>query len=322
MPPFLAGQFAEYHTPPLVDLSVRPPFPRVIDNSMRVLFVSCPEKWKLRYGHGLALRDESIDLHAGGVFARGLEVARWKLYDDGFSVDQALVAAFPVMVKAWGNFDSGDSVKSFYRCVTALEFYFNEAYQPAVDTIQPLRLNGKPCIEWNFVLPIDVKNPETGEPILYAGRFDMFGTLNNEKLVIVDEKTTKQLGGQWASKWRLRSQFTGYAWGAQQFGHHVDAAVIRGISFLKYHHETLQSIVYRPAWHIDMWYEQLIRDVNRLVRCWEDNKFDRNLADECGAYGGCMFADLCDTNDPQSWVSQYVVSRWDPLKRIEERQDV
>jgi hypothetical protein len=303
--------------------SNRPAFPRVIDNTMRVTFVACPQKWRLRYLHHYATTVDSVNLHFGGVFARGLEVARRAIWDDGFSVVAALQRAFPVMAKAWGNYSSADEVKTFPRCIGALEYYLCDAYQPAVDKILPYRPDGKKAaIEWNFVLPIDVKHPETGEPILYAGRFDNFGLLNGQDLVIVDEKTTKQLGGQWAQKWRLRSQFTGYTWGARKFGHDVKACVVRGIGIYKHDYGTLESIVYRPQWHVDMWYEQLLRDVTRMVTAWETSVFDRALADPCADFGGCMFVDVCESSTPENWLSQYVIAPWDPLKRIEERQDV
>ena len=299
------------------DLKSRPPFPRVIDNSMRSAFVECPRRFWLRYIHHLALPGSNLDLHAGAVAAKGFEVVRRKVYVDGWDVNSALVAAFREMAVMWGDVDAGDSVKSFERVVGCVEYYFRTAFPPAIDHIQPARFNGVPAIEWNFVEPIDMKHPETGEPILYTGRFDMFGVLSESALVIVDEKTTKQLGTQWSQRWKLRSQFTGYAWGAQKYGHNAHTAIIRGIAFraAPFTYDHMEAVVPRMPWMIEVWYEQLLRDVKRMIQSWESNYFDWNLGETCAAFGGCMFLPLCDTPTPENWISGYIEEQWNPLTR-------
>lgn len=297
----------------------RPDFPRVIDNSMRMQFIECPRKFALRYLYHL-VRGSSIHLHAGSVFAKGIEVVRRAIYGPmKMSVDDALVYAFRPMVKEWaGVAVEDDALKRFDRVVGALEYYFRseEAYPPHSDHIKPLMSStGEPFVEWNAVAPLPINHPQTGEPLLYSGYFDMFGLMGESTQCIVDEKTTSQLGGQWVGKWRLRSQFTGYAWLAHEYSYPVRAAVIRGVAFYKNGYGTQEAIVYRPDWHIKMWYAQLLRDVRRMIQAWEEGYFDLNLGDECGKFGGCMFTELCDTNDPGAWLSQYKVEPYDPTHR-------
>lgn len=302
-----------------LDLRSRPSLPKVLDNTMITTFIECPKRFAWRHLWGLA-RGLGIDLHAGAVFAKGMEVTRRFYYADKSpfkgNIDLALCEGIRAMAREWGKVEvPDDEVKRFPRVCGALEYYFREAYLPATDHIQPIMLNGEPSVEWNAVAPIDVLHPETSEPFLITGRFDMFGLLRGERLVILDEKTSQQLGGQWIQRWRMRSQFTTYTWLAQTFGHKVDTSIVRGIAFYKHNYATAEAIVYRQQWHVDMWYENVIRIVKRMVEQWERGVFDMALGEACASYGGCMYQDLCDTPDPQSWLGQYKVEFWNPLVR-------
>lgn len=304
-----------------LDLRSRPSLPKVLDNTMITTFIECPTRFAWRHLWGL-VRGIGIDLHAGATFAKGIEAVRRYYWSTNSpyrgNIDASLAEGIRAAAKEWGKVEvDDDEVKSFRRVCGALEYYFcaGDAFMPATDHIQPLMLDGEPAVEWNFVTPIDVKHPETGDPFLVTGRFDMFGLLRGERMVIVDEKTTQQLGGQWAQRWRMRSQFTTYLWGAQSYGHKVDTAIVRGVAFYKHHYGNAEAIIYRPAWHIEMWYENLIRVVTRMVEQWDRGVFDLALGEACASYGGCMYQDLCDTPDPASWVSQYRVEHWNPLVR-------
>lgn len=289
------------------------PFPSVIDNTMRATFVSCPKQFWWRFLRHLQIADININLHAGGAFAKAMEVTRREFYDNGCTPDVAIGRGLKALCEYWGNYDPGENTpKTFDRMCGALEFYFAN-YPLEFDRITPVKTPTGGAIEFNFVLPIDVKHPVTGDPILYSGRFDMLGQ-RDSGIFVVDEKTTKQLGEQWRNQWKLRSQFTGYVWGSRKFGYDTQGFIIRGISILKENYGTIEAIGYRPQWHLDMWYEQLIRDVNRMVTSWKQNVFDYNLADACSAYGGCMFAGLCDNQAPEAWLQDFKVQPWDPTR--------
>lgn len=304
-----------------LDLRSRPSLPAVLDNTMVTTFIECPKRFAWRHLWGL-VRGLGIDLHAGASFAKGIEAVRRYYYSTNSpyhgNIDPCLAEGFRAAAKEWGKVEvPDDEVKSFRRVCGALEYYFcaPDAYMPGTDHIQPVINDGVPAVEWNAVFPIDVKHPETGEPFLITGRFDLLGLLRNERIVILDEKTTQQLGGQWSQRWRMRSQFTTYIWLAQQYGIKVDTAIVRGVAFYKHNYATTEAIIYRQPWHIEMWYENLLRTVRRMVESWERGIFDLALGEACASYGGCMFQDLCDTPDPQSWVSQYRVEHWNPLVR-------
>jgi hypothetical protein len=296
---------------------MRTDFPEVIDSTMRSAFVSCPHKFYNEFILQIAPQGVNRDLHAGGCFAAGICAARRSFYERGEDSDLAIAHGIVALIREWGTVeDFDDYVKSFDRVVFALIWYF-EQYPMATDIIRPLAIGPSKCaIEVTFALQIpNTKHPTTGNPIMYAGRFDMIG-VRQDVLFIVDEKTTKQLGPTWSGNWTLRSQFTGYVWGAHSYGHAVAGAIIRGISFLKGGNETQQAIVYRPEWQIARWLDQLQRDTDRMIQCWKNGYWDYDLDTACTQYGGCPFVRLCDNSNPDSLMDVYYQPRiWDPLHK-------
>ena len=307
-----------------------PIFPHVIDSSMRSSFKACMRQGY--YGHILGLHKEakSIDLHFGGCMASGLEAARKAFWRDGLGAEQAVCTGVERVLVAWGDFPMPmkPTTKTLDACIDALVSYF-ERYPLGADAIEPVMVEGEPAFEMSFALPIpSCFHPIDGEPILYAGRFDMLGRFHNA-IMVVDEKTSSRLGDQWLSSWNLRGQLTGYCWGARSFGVDVAGCIIRGIGILKGDITFMEAIVSRPQWHIDMWLHQLQRDVESMKRAWHGmtlfpdepyKTWDQSLDSACTAYGvGCGFCDLCDTPDPTRYYDDFVVSRWNPLTREDEK---
>ena len=296
----------------------RPPFPTVLDNSLISSFRSCPQKAFLEYFQHYKPSAPSVHLHAGGAFARGIEVARREFYSAGRPEAEAVELGLYALLKSYGDFQCPeDSPKSATRMAGALEFYFDR-YPMSQDHVVPAILpGGHRAIEFSFIEPLDATHPETGDPLLYSGRFDLIasyaGALYGE-----DDKTTSQLGASWPKQWDLRSQFTGYCWGAAKGGFPLQGFIIRGISILKSKYDTAEAITYRPQWQIDRWYEMLMRDIVRMKKMWEANDWDYDLNEACNSYGGCVFRKVCMSEDPTPWLnSEFVMRRWDPVARVE-----
>jgi hypothetical protein len=295
-------------------------FPEVIDNTIRSTWRKCPQQWRRAHSNQLRLRGMgNIHLTAGGAFARGLEVARRAFYETKLSVSESEALGLEALRTPYGPVDfpptkNGD--KSLAGVERAFESYMLE-YPLGMDRIKPLISNdGKAAVEFTFAIPIEIKHPVTGNPILYAGRFDMFGLLN-DTLFVVDEKTATSLGEQWTRQWDLDSQFTGYCWAAKQFNYPVAGAVVRGIGMLKTKISHAEVIELRPQWQIDRWYIQLLRDVKAMIAAWKEGYFDFALdKSACDAYGGCQFKLLCSSNEPRQWLADYENHVWDPLVKL------
>lgn len=294
------------------------PFPEVLDSTTMAAFKSCPRKAELEFLQHWKLRDQSIHLHAGSAYAIGIEAARRAFYIDNRAAHDAEALGLNALLQAYGDFECpAESPKSAERMAGALEFYFS-AYPFGEDKAIPMSLpGGKRGIEFNFLEPIDILHPETGDPILYSGRMDMMCEYEGMYLG-EDDKTTSQLGASWPRQWDLRSQFTGYVWGAGRAGIKLDGFLVRGVSILKTKYDTMQAITYRPQWMIDRWYDQLLRDVQRMIEAWKSGYFDFNLDHACAEYGGCPFRSCCQMRDPAALLEQQFERRkWDPVARTE-----
>lgn len=306
--------------------TVRGTFPRVIDSTMRADFVSCETKGYYSFNRKLGPPGGSVHLVAGGAYAKGLEVTRKLFYGpQKMPMIEAAEQGMLASMEAYGAFEvpEGKEQKGPDRVMGAIGSYL-EKWPLATDHIQPLMLNGEPSVEFTFAIPIEVKHPETGEPLLYGGRCDMVGVYNDQ-IFPVDDKTTTQLGPTWPQQWNLRGQLTGYVWACQRFGRPAVGSIIRGTSFLKNSFGHSEAIQMRPQWMVDQWYEQLIHDTVRWVRAWEDGWFDQDFNETCSAYGGCPFQRLCTSAEPENWIEGYYEPRdWDPLAKVpyEQKQEV
>ena len=236
----------------------------------------------------------------------------------GKPAEESLELGLAALMTAYGDFECpADSAKSLERTAGALEFYASR-YPLGEDKAIPLTLpGGKRGIEFSFAEPLDILHPTTGDPIIYAGRMDMCCSYNGLSLG-EDDKTASQLGASWPRQWDLRSQFTGYVWGAARAGIKLDGFLVRGVSILKTKYDTLEAITYRPDWQIARWEEQVRRDVLRMIRCWEEGYFDYNLDHACTEYGGCTFRQVCQMREPVPLLEQqFQRRRWDPVTRTE-----
>lgn len=301
------------------------PFPAFVDSTARKTWAACQQKWWYECIQCIGPARSNVHLIAGGTFARGLEVLRKSFYLHQRSLEQSLEDAKIAMLIEWGDYEpmfswSSDLPpmgerrvhKTLDILLEAIDFYVSQ-WNPETDEVRPLVRNESISVEFSFAAPIPgTAHPETGDPILYAGRFDMLGVYDNV-LYVVDEKTTSQLGPQWGNQWETRSQFTGYCWAAREYGYPVGGAIARGVSFLKNGFGSAQHITFRDDWRIQQWLLQLQKNVHDMIRVWEHADPDMNLDDSCSSFGGCSFQKLCYSPDPNIWLGDYVKRDWNPL---------
>lgn len=295
------------------DVTVLVP-PVHIDSSMLSSLGSCSRKYLWSYIHNLRPSGVSIHLIAGGAFAAGLDAARKALFA-GASYEEAIYHAYTAFSKLWGDAPMwwGEG-KSFSNTFNALELYL-ATYPPLTDIIQPIRLaDGTPATEFTFAIPLPVRHIG-GDPYIFVGRFDMLGIYNNERIVIVDEKTTSSLGASWANQWKLRGQFMGYIWACQQLGYKVDSVFVRGVGLLKTQTNFLTALEQFPQWMIDRWFEETCNKLHHLNWVASHNDWRYSFGDACTSYGGCAYSALCTARNPAEWFGQYQVEVWDPLHK-------
>lgn len=297
---------------------LRPMFPNTVDSTIIGTMRSCQRKGFYQYIQHWKPKAQSVHLVAGGAFASGIEAARRAFYVDGHSPEMSEGIGLSSLISHYGDFECpADSAKSLERMCGALEFYFFH-YPLGADGANPITLpGGKRGIEFSFAEPLPILHPVTGDPILYTGRSDMIAERAGG-IYIYDEKTTSSLGASWGKQWEMRSQFTGYAWAAAQQGIKTAGSIVRGVSILKTKYDTLEVPTYRTQYEIDRWYDQLLRDLKRMISSWEEGYWDFNLEGACNDYGGCPFTRVCKSETPEDWLPIYFEKKvWDPLARRE-----
>lgn len=293
-------------------------FPELIDNSAISDFKKCPTSWMYSTLKSITRKGGNPHLHFGGAYAAGLEAGRRAFYIDGISEEAAVKKALATAVEFWGDYIPPDGIaKSKSNLVQAILEYFME-YPMGTDWLKPAEVADTRAVEFTFAVPLPILHPQTKNPILYGGRFDMLAEHRREgSLFIEDDKTTSQLGNSWNRNWILDSQITGYCWAAAQYGFPVVGAVMRGISILKTKFGHAQAIVYRPQWQIDRWYEQTILVIEDMIASWERGRYRLALDKlQCNSYGGCEFHLLCESPEPQGWIKMdYEPRIWNPLEK-------
>ena len=293
-------------------------FPEVLDSSMLSEFKSCPAKFKKAHIDNWKPKGTSVHLHAGGAFARGLEVTRRAFYEQNLPAEDSIALGLKALLTAYGDFECPpDSAKSAVRMAGAFEYYWQN-YGLNHDDAFPITLpGGKRGIEYSFAHPLPIVSPVTGNPLLYCGRMDAIVNWAGGTF-ICDEKTTSSLGPTWTRQWDLRGQFTGYAWGCGEAGIRIDGAIVRGVAILKTKFDTQQAITYRPEWQVARWYTEMLSWVEDIIICWKTNRWRHNLDHSCADFGGCTFRTACCSLEEQPWLETNFEKRiWNPLLREE-----
>lgn len=297
----------------------KPNFPRYIDSTMRKDLAACDRKFFYAWMMRLKPIGRNPHLHFGACFAKGLELSRKAFYGEKKSPLEAFAIGAKGIIKEWGDYEppsyGSGANKTLLTCLTAFHSYYQE-YPMGQDVVTPYMTPAGPAVEFNFALPIPgTKHPQTGEPIIYTGRFDQIGTYQ-DSLFVVDEKTSGYLGDAWRKQWDMASQITGYIWACKSYKIPVAGAIIRGIAILKYDHSHIQHIVQRENWMIDRWLEQLRRDIDRAINSWETGYWDFNLDDACNSYSGCNFLPLCTSKNIEKLIPvEYEHNSWNPLSK-------
>jgi len=271
--------------------------------------------------------------------AKGLEAAR-REYHTSSDTNDALIAGCETLIQSWGDFPEptnpsrSEAAKTLQGGLHALQHYFAE-WPLDDDMLQIHTHNGAPCIEWSGAWPIPgSRHPDTSEPILYAGRFDLIADFQRATWGL-DDKTTSidPNHDSWRNQWRLRGQFTGYTWLAHNFGIPLKGFIVRGIGVQKTDIKLGYAIVPRPPWMVERWLRQLQDDTHEMCQQYSNliqrfegfdeapyagHPFPQAFDYACADFGGCTYLDLCTSEHPEDWTDQFEVQRWDPLVRAED----
>lgn len=296
------------------------PFPRHVDNTMLTSYRKCAKYHAWRDHESIVSNQSNVHLHAGGAFARGLETTRRAFFQHALPMPDALYHGVADLISVYGDYTPPDNMKNKAcgRMLGALSYYFD--IWPIGQTITPATVNGIDGIEFDFCVPLPgVEHPDGG-PLLYVGRFDMFGQHSNGMLTGVDDKTASQLGAQWLNKWRLSSQVSGYWWAAHQSGIPIQCFIVRGMRLTAYNYGNAEAICYRQPWQINDWLRNTQLTLEDMKRDWDRGEWERNYDASCAAYSGCDYLTLCESpiGTTDDWKAiGFVPNTWTPLRAEE-----
>lgn len=296
--------------------------PEVVDNTKLSAYAKCPKQFYWAHLQGLQPGKKSIHLHAGASFATCMEKFRESFYgqENTGDYDVAVREGLYALIRSYGIDEARDNDPAWLASAKSWEgmacaYLHTVAYwDPRQDLLKPvIDENGKPTVECSFAIPLEIDNPSTNQPYLFHGRYDMLGSYGGS-LFIEDDKTASQLGASWSGQWDLRSQFTGYCKGAQAFGVGVAGAIIRGTAILKTKVTHAEAIVYRPDFLIENWERDVEHLLKEMNKSFAENNWPTlgTFNEQCNAYGGCDYKQLCSSPDPEAWLSNYHRQFWDP----------
>jgi len=278
-------------------------------------FRGCPHQFYLNYIRRIQRPGLSVHLLAGSAYAAGLETAR-NTYLLTKDPAHAIEQGFLTLLRTYGDYEPGDKHrnKTWNRTATAYLTYFDK-WPLDSDYIQIAEFTHRPSVEFTFALDLPVRHPDTNMPLLYGGRVDWIGNFNGS-LFCVDEKTTSYFTHNWASKWTLRAQFMGYVYAAHQHGIPITGSIVRGVAMKLTDIEHAEVILTIPNWRLERWYEQTLRDLERMIQCYETGVWDWNFGDTCNAWAGCSYEELCRVEDEERWLSatEWEENTWTPLR--------
>lgn len=277
-------------------------FPQMIDSTALRAFLSCPASFHWAYVRRLHPAEPNYHLHAGIVMAKALEVARRSFVSGN---QHWLAAGLKALWLAFGPEEGPVENKNWLALSVAYVGYWDEW--------PPDGYLGIELIEATFALPLGIPHPDTGEELLYTGRIDWLANFRGT-FYVVDEKTTGEMGQNWASQWRMRGQLLGYTYAARQMGIDCAGAIVRGICLTKVP-RYCEVIIPYAQWELTRWWAQLRRVVQQMIDAYRQSSWNYVYGDPCNAYGGCPYKPLCTSRTPEAWLEYYKEWEWDPLER-------
>lgn len=315
--------------PKLIPMTMDYPasFPEVVSSSIVSSYQACPMKFWYQSVLNLKTRQANIHLNAGGALAAALNDFRRSYYGHHSpvrgDVDLSLAVGLRTLINAyrvdnqspsaWEEIEA--SPKGLSNMAVALVAIV-ETYNPA----DPYGLHpyvddtGEVWAERSFSFETQVLHPETGMPLLFAGRTDWIGVHNGHQYVM-DEKTTSQMGAKWADQWALRGQFIGYSLGFAPSFPQLAGVWVRGVCLLKDTIKLAEHPVIVPQWQMREWWTDLNYALADMVRDWKNGHFRHDRGSACASYSGCSYLTLC-TKPPEhrkSFSAHFEQSVYDPL---------
>lgn len=279
---------------------------KVLTNSARSTFLSCPQKYQYSYVYGLAPRKPQIPFLVGGLFHNELEI----LYTTGKLNNSAMEERVGKACESASNFpgvsaEDSDIIWMQQAVVRGMvRGYAQEYLKKDMKDFEVVEAEGS----FRANLP---------GGWIYRGKKDLvLRRKKNKKLVLMEHKTAGRIDASYVAKLPLDNQILGYGWAQReaegQTFHEIIYNVTKKPQIRQSQKESLKEFLKRveddyyvnPVKYfyretltftdrdLDRFGKELNRFVRNIDRAQADGDFFQNSG-HCTAMGVCPFMRLC-----------------------------
>ncbi len=330
----LANSGEKTKRPLLIRIDNTDDFILQIDNTTMSYFHTCPRS-SFFYTVRRKQRPDRAPLIFGGAIHEALEV----LYRDGFEfIEKAILHALNYFEAH--PYNSTGQWRNPAYAVEAIRRYVD--HWDLMDNLKPISSSWveKPfalnvgCVEVNAKLPYSASQltDETSDEPLYVatihvqwtGKIDIGATNGDDRIWVVDHKTTSMGGDTFYADFELGQQTHGYKWamdtilGQKTSGFILNALLIRqptrtgkGMEFDR------KSYIYSDE-SITEWRTDMMQSVENYIHALTNDAFPKHTAWCMGKYGRCQYHTVCTLPLLQRRFilnsTEFENVNWSPLK--------
>lgn len=262
-----------------------------LDNTMMSDFNKCNWWYWLRHTLGLRPKGDSAALAFGAALHDGLAVW-YRTKDRLAALDKVDAIDYP-------------SIPGDYR-TKGLVFATLEKYWDHYGNDD----------QWDVILNETSFSIEDEDGFRWGGRLDL-GVRWHSGVWIVDHKSTSIGGPTWWTEFETSPQMAGYTYAASLLrgneapkGVIINRLVVRSGGTFDFERRPFRW----PAWKIEEWKADRVRNYHELSRCITDDNFPRNRYSCVGRYGKCPAFDVCNAPPsarPRLIEFDFIEDRWD-----------
>ena len=145
-----------------------------------------------------------------------------------------------------------------------------------------------PFVERSFELKLN-------DGIVVHGTIDcILKNIETGELVICDHKTTSTIGSDFINRANPNTQFTIYAWAANQLGIPVDRVMVNGIQVAKTKCDLARIFTARTKDHFEEMENIIIDSVHQMNINISSKRWPMNSG-ACSNWGGCQYLEICQS---------------------------
>lgn len=265
----------------------------------------------------------------GSAVHAGLELYHASAKPD---MDEVIKTATAEAIKE--NLPGCSDEKRNMESLVSILYSYNADYQTRMDKFSVITLDDKLLIEQGFSLPIGELNiehtlkaiPKT-LAVYWQGKIDIvIHDSADNKIWIVDHKTTSVMGEKYTDGMLRSNQMLGYSWATRELtkalGLPVAGVIINAIAVRKSGTEFKRFRIPYPEWQIEEWHAEVIDGcydlVEKFIRYLDTNQVCPNRESCVGKYGRCQFFDVCNMHPKMKDGTlfdkeQFKISTFSPL---------